>query len=239
MVISPELLQKIKHLKKELGFSTYNALLNYAVLELTSEGLIPPAEYESVFVKLGTRPALITGRSGDGKTTVVKELLSQFQGNVFLLDVNDEYKDLRQLDLGEFFGLKWGKPDQRVRFVSHANTEISKAEAATIFSHLNYVKNGGELKDWTIVIEEAHRFSADVNLRALLIEARKFVRKLLLVTTDWRVYEGIARVFKPAPWELIPPAAPLAAKSEGFSQPQTQGSDTGQSAASQPGSSPA
>ena len=208
MVIAPELLQKIKFLKRELGFSTYNSLLDYAVLELTREGLIPPAEYSAIFEKLGTRPALITGRSGDGKTMTVKELLSHYQGNIFVLDVSDEYGDFRRLDLGEFFGLKWGKTDLRVKFVPHPNVEISKAEAATIFSHLNFVKNGGELKEWCIVVEEAHRFSSDANLRALLIKAQKFVRKLLLVTRDWRIYEGIARVFKPAPWEISTPAAP-------------------------------
>jgi hypothetical protein len=68
--------------------------------------LIPPAEDSSVFEKLGTRPAVVTGRSMNGKTTVVKDILSHYQGNVFVLDVSDENKELRQLDLGDFFGLK-------------------------------------------------------------------------------------------------------------------------------------
>jgi hypothetical protein len=34
-----------------------------------------------------------------------------------------------------------------------------------------------------------------------LIEGRKFARKVILITTDWRTYEGIAKVFKPRPWE--------------------------------------
>jgi len=62
--------------------------------------------------------------------------------------------------------------------------EISRAEAATVFSHLNFVKNLGELKAWVIAVDDAHRYSSDANLRALLIEARKFTRKVLLVTTD-------------------------------------------------------
>jgi hypothetical protein len=78
--------------------------------------------------------------------------------------------------------------------------EVGRAEAATVFSHLNFVKNSGELKAWLIAIDEAHRYSSDANLRALLIEARKFTRKVLLITTDWRVYEGICRVYKPVPW---------------------------------------
>jgi hypothetical protein len=108
------------------------------------------------------------------------------------------------VDLGGFFCLKWGRAGQRVRFGSNANVEISRADAATVFPHLNFVKNSGELKAWVIAVDEAHCFGTDPNLRALLIEARKFTRKVLLVTTDWRVYEGICRVYKPVPWEPAP-----------------------------------
>jgi len=51
------------------------------------------------------------------------------------------------------------------------------------------------------VIEEGHRFRDDPNLRALLIEARKYVRKIILETTDWRIYQGIPKIFKPRSWE--------------------------------------
>jgi hypothetical protein len=59
----------------------------------------------------------------------------------------------------------------------------------------------GTLKDWAVIIEEGHRFEGDANLRGLLIEARKFVRKLIIVTTDWRMYGDIAQVFKPGAWK--------------------------------------
>jgi hypothetical protein len=108
-----------------------------------------------------------------------------------------DYPELEPVDLGKFFGTKWGRDGQRIRLGPNSNVEISRAEAATVFSHLNFIKNSGDLKNWVLVIDEAHRFSSDANLRALLIEARKFVGKMLIVTTDWRVYEGIAKVFKP------------------------------------------
>ncbi|MCL4340293.1 MAG: hypothetical protein JRN32_01400 [Nitrososphaerota archaeon] len=104
-------------------------------------------------------------------------------------------------DVGHFFSIKWEQASgEKLRFVPNPNVQISQAEAATIFSHLNFVKNSGALKNWVIVIEEGHRFKDDTNLRALLIEARKFVRKLLIVTTDWRIYQGITMVLKPAPF---------------------------------------
>ena len=199
--VAYSLRERLKALKKELGFRTYDALFNYTILEITREGAVPPASYDQVFEKLGSRPCLITGQSGAGKTTCVKGLLSQFGGNVFVLDVSGEYNEFKDVDMGGFFALKWERPDQRVRFTPNSNVEISKAEAATIFSHLNFVKNSGALKNWCLVIEEGHRFGSDPNLRALLIEARKFVRKLILVTTDWRQFGDIAKAFKPQPWE--------------------------------------
>jgi hypothetical protein len=123
--------------------------------------------------------------------------------SVFVFDVTgekfNEYPEYKKLDLGSFFALKWEKGVHRVRFIPNANVQISQAEAATVFSHLNFIKNGGGLSNWVLVVEEGHRFSQDANLRALLIEGRKFARKVILITTDWRVFEGIAKVFKPQP----------------------------------------
>ena len=186
---------KLWALKQKYGFRTYDSLLNFAAEVLAREDSFPPATHELVF--RDSRPAIVTGASGAGKTTAVKDLLSHYEGSVFMIDVAGEYADLKSVDLGKFFAVDWGHRG-RMRFLPNPNVEISRAEAATIFSHLNFVKNSGSLKDWCLVVEEGHRFGQDPNLRALLIEARKFVRKLILVTTDWRLYEGIAQVYRPA-----------------------------------------
>lgn len=199
--VDVSLRDRLKALKKELGFRTYDALFNYTVLEITKGGAIPPADYDRVFAD--NRPVIITGESGSGKTTTVKQMLERWQGSVLVFDVTgekfNEYSDYQKLDLGEFFALKWDKGVHRVRFIPNSNVQISQAEASTVFSHLNFIKNSGALNNWVLVVEEGHRFSQDSNLRALLIEARKFTKKLVLITTDWRTYEGIAKVYKPAP----------------------------------------
>ncbi|HZW85163.1 MAG TPA: hypothetical protein VFE91_04595 [Nitrososphaerales archaeon] len=200
IAVTPEIRANLQSLKKELGFRNLSALFNYAVLELTKEGLIPPAEYAAVFEKLGTRPVIITGESGAGKTTTVNDLLGKYDGPAFILDVTNEYPGFERVDLGAIFSRDWTKGG-RIRFVPNSNVEASRGEASAIFGHLNYLKNAGQLRDWALVVEEGHRFSQDANLKALLVEGRKFARKVVLVTTDWRAFEGIAKVFKPKPWQ--------------------------------------
>ena len=155
---------------------------------------------------------IITGESGSGKTTTVKQMLLLLNNNsagednnnsssIFVLDVSDEYGSLAQetVDLGRFFSIDWRRPGQRVRFVPSKDEEICKIESSNIFRQLLFQMHRGELKDWVIVVEEGHRFSEDKALRTLLEEARKFTRKLILVCTDWQVYRGICRVYKPIP----------------------------------------
>jgi len=34
----------------------------------------------------------------------------------------------------------------------------------------------------------------------LIIEARKFIKKLLVISTDWKAFEGMAEIVKPLAW---------------------------------------
>lgn len=199
IAVSKEIRGRLQALKKELGFRNLSALFNYTIPELTKGAVITPASYDLIF--RDSRPVLLTGESGSGKTTTIRGLLKDYQGNAFILDVSNEYSEFERLDRGKLFSLKWTKPGQRVRFVTDSNPDISKVEAATIFPRLAFEMHTGNLKDWVLIFEEGQRFGQDPGLRALLIEARKFTRKLILVTTDWRHYEGTAKVFKPKPWE--------------------------------------
>jgi hypothetical protein len=205
-------IEKLKEAKRKLGMPSLEATIMHLYQIAMREGLIPPASYSLVFNKYGNKPVILTGESGSGKTTTAKMLVKQFMEQrsvdgrelnrgVFILDVSNEYGDLglRKIDLGGFFSYEWEK-GRAIRFVPSSNVEISKAMGKTIFGHLNFIKNSGELKNWCIVIEEAHRFGDDPNLRALLIEARKFIRKLIIITTDWKAYEGIAPIVHPMRW---------------------------------------
>ena len=213
IAVTRKIRKDLHELRELLGFRNLPALLGYAVLELKRGNIFPLVDYGVIFKGLGTRPVIVTGESGSGKTTAVKELLARWEGNVFVLDVTNpdltkktgEYPEFRRVDFGEVFSTAlWKRDHERVRFLTNQESkEAARGEASTIFGHLNYLKNAGLLRDWVIVVEEGHNFSQDANLRALLVEGRKFCRKVILVTTDWRLYEGISRTFKPKPWEAM------------------------------------
>src|SRR5712692_11354768 len=86
IAVTRETRKGLQTLKRELGFRNLSALFQYLILEQTKGAAIPPAEYSIVFEKLETKPIIITGESGAGKTTTVKELLSKWPGSTFVLD---------------------------------------------------------------------------------------------------------------------------------------------------------
>jgi hypothetical protein len=199
IVVTKDIRAKLQLLKKELGFRNLSALFSYLILEQTRGLVIPPASYDLIF--RDSRLVILTGESGSGKTTTIRSLLKEYAGNAFILDVSNEYAEFEKLDLGKLFSVKWVRPGQRVLFVTDSNPDISKVEASTIFPRLAFEMHGGNLKEWLLVVEEGHRFAHDSGLRALLIEARKFTKKIILVCTDFREFAGIGKTFKPKPWD--------------------------------------
>lgn len=195
--ISLRAIRRLYQLKKKLGFRTYEAVIMHLMNLAEREGLISVATPEKL--TRDTRPVVITGEPGSGKTLFAKSTLNAWgkEVSIFLIDVADEYPMLSRLNLGEVFGLNWRAKGLRHRFVPNPNVEISKAEVSTIFGHLNVVKQEGVLKNWIVIVEEAHRFQEDKNFNALVVEARKFTKKLMLITTDWRPWDGKAIIYKP------------------------------------------
>lgn len=201
--ISLRAVRRLQVLKKKLGFKTYEGVILYLANLAEREGLIPVASIEKL--ENDTRPCLITGEPGSGKTLFIKSILEKFSPDtsILLIDVADEYNMLEKLDLGQVFSIKWEQHGQRYRFVPNPNLEISKAEAGAIFSHLNLIKQSNLLKHWIIIVEEAHRFQEDRNFNSLVAEARKFTKKLILITADWKPWDGKAIIYKPPPIDTL------------------------------------
>lgn len=191
-------LARMRTLKERLGFSSYDSLISFMIGVVNREGVIPPAS--SRLVMRDSAPVIVTGEPGSGKTFFVRSLIEAHPLTpVFTIDVHREYQGLKRVDLGGFFSLDWGE-DGRYRFTPHSNVEVSRAEVDSVLRHLNMVKQTGILRNWMIVVEEAHRFHDLPSLRSFIVEARKFTRKLLVVCTDWKLFEGLGRIVKPPPW---------------------------------------
>ncbi len=199
-----------------LGCSSKASTIRTVVMIARREGLIPFAVPKLVFAD--TRPVIITGEPGSGKTTIIRKLLASRSFPVLLIDVNNEYiegdlpnggyfKGLKKIGEGDIFSIKWARPG-RFRFVPNPNVEVSKAQVEMIIGHLNRIKlqgfdpkivPSGILKDWVFIIEESQRFLKSPNFGPFIIEARKVTRKVIIVCTDWKPLEGLAEVMKPPP----------------------------------------
>ena len=66
-----------------------------------------------------------------------------------------------------------------------------------IFEHLNRQRDS--LRKWVFVLDEAHRFADDANVRSFITEAGKFCKKVILITADWKKYEGLGTILRLVP----------------------------------------
>jgi hypothetical protein len=205
--LRPYIRDRLREAKNKSGFLTYNAIITY-YLE-TSRDAAPFATVENILKD--TKPIILYGDTGSGKTHFIKEelLKSDLAGgkkggavsNIFVIDTSGEYTDLEILELADVLGMRWERMhDKRVRFVPHNNPMVGEGQVRSILFQLDYLKNEGALKNWCIIIEEGHRYAGNENLHHLLMEARKSIRKLIVVATDPIGFPGTPTL-KPKPWQ--------------------------------------
>lgn len=202
--IRKDVLPKIREQSKRLGYGNYSDFLLFAIdLIDRSEGVLPQITSSLIFDK--EKPVILSGEPGVGKSFCLRNLLSQTDRPILVIDVANEYESagLKPINQGEVFQIDWSATG-RYRFVPDPNLQVSRSQVHIIASHLNQVKTQPQttkyLKDWIIVIEEAHRFSEDSEIRALIAEGRKFV-KVVVITSDYRLYRGLGECVMPPPWQ--------------------------------------
>lgn len=100
---------------------------------------------------------------------------------------------MKRISLGDFF-IDFSNEHRKVRLVTSSNVDVSKSEADSIFRHLIMFQK--HLKDWVIIIEEGHRFQESPFLKSLLVEARKHVRKMIVVSHQVESFKGLGLILK-------------------------------------------
>jgi hypothetical protein len=143
-----------------------------------------------------TRPCFVMGPSGSGKTMAIKAALETWPGNLLVLDTSNEYTEIRKV--ADSRAIDWKKGD-RVRIVPSPEEEFAVIEAAYIFRDLLRFGSHGIMKSWVVVTEECHRFIHDSNLRNLVLESRKSLRRLIMPTADAGDLASLCPVYRPLP----------------------------------------
>ena len=190
--ISPKNRDRLKELKVQLNFRSLDSVLSHLLRQNSS--YYPPPESKLVESPV---PSIITGLPNAGKSTFLKSLVGADHGPCLVLDIANEYP-LAKVNLGDVFGLEWQKERRKLRFVPNESVDVSRTEADAIFRHLIMFQR--ELAQWLIVVEEGHRFKDSDFLKSFMAEARKFTRKLIVVSHQPESFRGLGEIYKVIPW---------------------------------------
>jgi len=182
--------EKLKELKKSFNVRSYDSVLSFLLKNQGQE--YPEASKENVMSD--SVPMILTGLPGSGKTTFLRNMIPSLQGPVFVFDVHDEYTNLAKINLGEFFALDFKEDKRKLRLIPSSNVDVCKSEADSIFRHLIMFQK--QLSNWLVVVEEGHRFTESPFLKSLLAEARKHMRKMILVSHQVEPYKGLGAILK-------------------------------------------
>ena len=182
--------QRLAKLKGDLGYPSFGALLNALALE--HDGSASLKGTPELLLR-DTRPFIVAGPSGSGKTTLAKAVLAKWEGPALVFDVGNEYAELPAVKDARDVPFARGG---RVRILADPDAAYSEIQGSYLFRDLARSR-GPELSKWLVIIEEAHRFAKDPNLKDLILESRKYLGKLLVLSADSSAWDQLAPVVRP------------------------------------------
>jgi hypothetical protein len=203
--ISRDTHAEIGLLEREIGMRTKSATVTWLVDNVKRQNLIRPASRERVFEN--DTPTVISGPPGWGKTTFAKDEIVPGTTPLLVLDVVGDYPSLRKVTLPQLLGLNWRRHNGlQIRFIPSVNPILFSAEMSSLFTQLNSIKSdgfkpgtipSGLLKDWTLLLEESHRLKSIEAFNLFLLEARKYLRKIILICSNPDTFGAYCTTLKP------------------------------------------
>lgn len=201
LFLGTELTRQLDSAKADFGEATRTGTVRRLVefhreYRVAKDGILPV----TAKMMVDDRPALITGSSGAGKSRTIRELIKDWPGPVFALDVKGVDYDFERLDLGRISSYDWASAAdaRRLRFAPSA--EISaQAESEAVLQLLSLVmlQSGKPLRNWTVILEEGQRFAKNSSFKVILSEGRVFCRKILIASQASRPFKETVPVYLP------------------------------------------
>jgi Cdc6-like AAA superfamily ATPase len=192
-------LETLRKTRDELNYSNYSDL----ILSLCSKtnGLKPYASVEAI--KETDRPIILTGKSGAGKTTFLKSIIKDLDKPILIVDAHNEYIEFpKTIIASQIYSIDFNNNYNEVlRFIP--NSEYTRsAELSFLFQGLNQVKH--KISNLTILVDEAHLLRNNQYFRDFITEGRKFTKKIILVATDYRLYDFLGTTCTVPDWRNNP-----------------------------------
>jgi len=172
----------IEQLRRRKGWQTSTETIRFLIDSYDDDSTTKPTLTDKLLEEAQGTPLVLCGRPGSCKSWTVKSLKTN---PLLTLDLANEHDEIaRKLSLQSLLAYtKWSKGG-RIRFAPSENRQLGTLEVKTLIEFLNQTKYDGRYRDWVVCIEEGHRvhrMSAAVNL---VLEARKYFKRLLVVCAD-------------------------------------------------------
>ena len=142
-----------------------------------------------------------------GKTSFARMEIVPGTAPLLILDVVGEFSNVRKITLPQLLAFRWNKHNgTQLRFIPSGNPILFSAELSSLFSHLNSIKSegfksgtipSGVMKDWTLLLEESHRLKSIESFNLFLLEARKYLKKIILVCSDPATFGSFCATLRP------------------------------------------
>ena len=200
--LSPELDNRLTDFARAVGEKTKTRalarLLSAVGVEAESIGSEPAATYENVISQLA--PVCIFGLAGSGKSSSLRNIVERAvdQGHsVILIDVANEHTIGKKQSALTALSRRFNKGLYRI--VPERDPASRKATLDRLFQHLLTLASKGKLKNFLIAVDEAHELKESTAFTDFVIEARKFVFKVVICCADPTTFENISALMRPLP----------------------------------------
>jgi hypothetical protein len=177
--------EKLKKIKEECQVIDIGAVVHQLLQTKASTDIVTVEKVMKEQV-----PVLLVGKPLAGKSFFIKQkLLPALTGQpVLVLDVQDEYKDLKSIGF-DIFSLNFANSSEHLRFIVNKQSMVAESEVSSLFSNLEMKRD--VLSKWTIIVEECQSFVNVASFLRFVYGSRHIVRKVVCISPKTDCLQGL------------------------------------------------